>query len=302
MTKKQKIAIIGSGGLLGQELVSYLSLSDKSTIIPLEHGEIEIEDPESTDKNIIKHLPDIIINCAAIPNVDICEKDPDKCFGINTDGVTNILNSIKKSGSSSTFIQISSSEVFGRIKEGQYKINGYKEDEAPDPISVYQKSKTNAEKITAQFARKNPEVLKRWYVTRAGWLYGKGRKTFVESFLEALQKKDALTIVKNQWRSPTWTKDFAKGLSELINGECESGIYHIVSEVKEGEATTMDVIEEIKKYLGDRTEKTKIELVPRNELFKTPRAPSNVILNTKLPKLPYWRDSLQEYLKKYYPL
>ena len=63
----------------------------------------------------------------------------------------------------------------------------------------------------------------------------------------------------------------------------------------------MDVIDELKRHLGMEHEDTPIAFARHEEFFKVPRAPSNVLLNTKLPKLPYWRDTLQAYLKKRYP-
>ncbi|MEK7176664.1 MAG: hypothetical protein AAB704_02495, partial [Patescibacteria group bacterium] len=67
-----------------------------------------------------------------------------------------------------------------------------------------------------------------------------------------------------------------------------------------GEATTPQVIEEISKFLGPEKVKATLKEVSRAGFFKVPRSPSNVLKNTKLPKLLYWRDMLQEYLKENY--
>ena len=165
------------------------------------------------------------------------------------------------------------------------------------PVSAYQKSKAEAEEVTKEYCEKYPKIFPKFYIVRAGWLFGKGRPTFVEQFSKQLLAGGEVSAVKDQWRTPTWTKYFAQGLLSLVVGQYESGFYHIASEFKPGEATTVQVIEEIRSILGEKAKKATIKLTSRAEVFKVPRAPSNVLKNTKLPKLPYWRDSLKEYLQ-----
>lgn len=293
-----RIMITGANGLLGKELVRFFSESGAHAVIPLAHADIELTDPKSVADTLARTHPDAIINCAAILNVDSCEENPDACYAVNRNGVSNLLSAVQTFGRPVVFAQVSSSEVFGRIAEGEYLINGYREDDEARPASVYQKSKKQAEDLLIRFAPAHPRALSRWYVARTGWLYGSGRPTFVEQFLEKLQQKEELEVIRDQWRSPTWTRDFAHGLNVLLSNDYPSGIYHIVNEDKPGEATTMDVIQEIQKFLGPLNAKPPLSLVSRDDLFKVPRAPSNVLINTKLPPLPYWRDALQEYLSQ----
>lgn len=295
----RRIMITGAEGLLGQELVRYFGAQPENTqIIPLAHGKLDVTNKTQVIDALTLHQPTLLINCAVILNVDFCEENSSACYAVNRDGVKNILQAIRAHAKPLTFVQISSSEVFGRVHEGEYLINGYREDDEALPASVYQKSKKEAEDALIAFAQKHPSLLPHWFIPRAGWLYGKGRKTYVENFLEKLQKEEPLSVVKDQWRSPTWTKHFVQGLDTLIAGGYENGVYHIVSEVRPGEATTLDVIDEIRAHLGARAINKKTLLVSRNDLFKVPRAPSNVLLNTKLPRLPYWREALREYLTR----
>ncbi len=140
--------------------------------------------------------------------------------------------------------------------------------------------------------------MRRYYILRAAWLYGRGRKTFVENFVESLQKPGEIVAIKDQWRSPTWTKHFVDELFLLLEKKYPNGAYHGAAEVKPGEATTPDVLDEISKFLGPEKVRATIKEVPREGFFKNPRSPSNVLLNTKLPKLLYWRDMLREYLRE----
>ena len=293
-----KILVTGAGGLLGKEIVAMKRSGFE--IVGADHLELDVTNLASIKKALLKEQPDTVMNCAAMINMDKCEEDPKLCFGVNRDGVSNLLQVIKEIGKPVVFVQISSSEVFGRINEGEYKIDGYLEDDEPKPVVNYQKSKAEAEKIVTEFARQNPEILPRSYILRAAWLYGQGRKTFVENFLADLQQPKELSVIAAQWRSPTWTKYFVAQLFLLLEKNYPSGIYHGVAEVKEGEATTPQVIEEISKFLGPEKVKATLKEVSRAGFFKVPRSPSNVLKNTKLPKLLYWRDMIQEYLKENY--
>lgn len=301
------VTIFGATGLVGSELIAYFSARGHN-VIPLSSADCDITNSEDIRRALETHRPELVVNCAVMLDVDECEANPTLCYGVNRDGVKNILNTLNDlvtddvmTHNSVTFVQISSSETFGRVHEGEYNPMGYKENDAQKPVSVYQKSKKEAEDIVLAFTREHPQTLKAWYIVRAGWLYGEGRPTFVDRFYTLLQSKEPLKVIKDQWRSPTWTRDFAKGLGELLENDHPSGIYHIVNEVHPGEATTQDVIEELEKYLGPRAAHPPITYVSQQEFFKVPRAPSNVLKNTKLPPLRYWREALREYLKTRYP-
>lgn len=301
-----KVTIIGATGLLGSELVPYFSARGHD-VIPLSYADCDITNSEDIRRILQKHQPELIVNCAVMLDVDECEANPTLCYGVNRDGVKNILTALNDlvthdvmTNDSVTFVQISSSETFGRVHEREYDPMGYKEDDMQKPVSVYQKSKKEAEDIVLAFAREHPGVLKNWYIARAGWLYGAGRPTFVDRFYTLLQSKEPLKVIKDQWRSPTWARDFAQGLDTLLTGGYASGIFHIVNDVKPGEATTQDVIEELETYLGPRAAHPPMTYVSQQEFFKVPRAPSNVLKNTKLPKLRPWREALQEYLRERY--
>jgi len=295
----EKAVIIGANGLLGRELSNHLK--SRFIVVPLTHQDIEITNPDSIRAQLETHRPDVVINCAAILDIDFCEQNQAKCYAINRDGIKNILKTLIKLKKPATVVQISTSEVFGGTSQN-CKIDGYKEEDERRPISAYQKAKKEAEDLTQQIASAHPKLFPKWFVVRTGWLYGQGRKTFVDRFISDLKEKTKLLVIQDQWRSPTGTHDFAEGLNNLLNGNYASGIYHLVNEADAGGATTLDVLELIANYLKIPMEKFRLTFVNQDKFFKVPRAPSNVLLNTKLPKLPHWQVSLQKYLKKYYPL
>src|SRR3989338_148155 len=174
-----RILVTGAGGLLGREITARKQSGFE--IIGLSHGELDVTNPKSIESALLWHKPDAIVNCAVVVNIDVCEKDGGLCFAVNRDGVANVLTAIKKIGRPTTFVQVSSSEVFGRVKEGEYKIEGYKEDDKPMPVTNYQKSKAEAESIVVEFGGRNPDVLPNWFIFLAAWLYGKATVSFFAS-------------------------------------------------------------------------------------------------------------------------
>ncbi len=146
-----KVLLTGGSGLVGTEIIS--GTRKGFEVIAPRHSELDITKPETILATLLKYKPDVVVNAAAVINMDKCEEDPKLCFGVNRDGVSNLLSSIKQMGRPMTFVQISSSEAFGRVNEGEYKINGYTEDDELRPAGNYQKSKAEAEKIVIEFGR-----------------------------------------------------------------------------------------------------------------------------------------------------
>ncbi len=309
-----KIMLTGPNGLLGKEIIARSAARSRLSwqlqwgqtplqlcVVPVGHAECDIADAVAVKSVVARLQPDAIINCAVIVSVDRCEADQEQCVAVNRDGVRNLLDAMRVVGKPVTFIQISSSEVFGRVQEGEYTINGYTEDDVSAPVSAYQRTKAEAEEMVKNFAAAHPDAINRFFIARAGWLYGHGRPTFVDQFLEKLREPGQLDVIANQWRSPTWTRYFADQLFDLMRGDYESGIYHITNEVDIGEASTFDVINELSNYIGEANVRAELVPVKSEAIFSVPRAPSNVIKNTKLPKLPHWRDALHAYLNETYP-
>lgn len=288
-----KVLVTGGKGLLGGEIIR-LAPKEWSILAP-SHSELDITKADSCREYFTRERPDLVINCAVIISIDKCEEDQETCFEVNRGGVKNLLEAACSLGTPLVFVQISSSEVFGRVNEGEYKIEGYIESDISSPVSAYQRSKTEAEDLIQEYAESNPKIFRKWFIARAGHLFGGTRPTFVDQFLEALQRPESLVLVADQWRTPTWTKYFCYSLFEVIFAK-PSGIYHLSSEFGPGEATIPQVVGEIENFLGSKAV-APIIIRSREGFFRVPRAPSNVLINTKSKKLPHWRDQIVEYLR-----
>ncbi len=230
----KKILITGSNGLLGQKLVHQL-LEKNYYIIATSKGEdrLKFNHPnyiyESLDithfediKNIFeKYLPDVIINTAAMTNVDACELNPYDCYKYNTLSVemmVGVLQALQKNNYAPHFIHLSTDFIF----DGTKKM--LTEEDAPNPLSVYAHSKLEAEKIIQQSA------LKKWAIARTILVYGvaenMSRNNIVLWIKQSLEQHKNISIVTDQYRTPTLAEDLATGCILIAEKEA-TGIFNI---------------------------------------------------------------------------
>lgn len=221
-----KIMITGSHGQLGNELISCLEKGKSEIgeipamllgceILPVDIDELDIIDLAAVRKFIDKNKPDVIINCAAMTNVDGCETDYETAFKVNALGVRNLAMCADETGAK--FIHVSTDYVFAG--------NGtkpYIEWDNIDPQSVYGTSKALGEKYALSFCRRS-------FVVRTSWLYGYIGKNFVKTVRRVLRERGAITVVNDQRGNPTNANDLAHHLLKLAVTE-EYGIYHCTGE------------------------------------------------------------------------
>jgi dTDP-4-dehydrorhamnose reductase len=209
-----KILITGANGLLGHELSSILK---GHTLILFSHSQLDISDPESVNKQIDSSSPDIIINSAAYTQVDACETNYDLAFKSNAIGPKNLAIKCKQLGI--PLIHISTDYVF----EGNEKKNSpLVENDKLGPKTVYGKTKLEGEKMVQENCEK-------YFILRTAWLYGEG-KNFVKTMLSLSKKNNELKVVNDQIGSPTYAKDLAKAIKEIIEKKSDKyGIYHVTN-------------------------------------------------------------------------
>ena len=229
----KKVLITGSNGLLGQKLVNQLKRHPSFKLIATSRGKNRIKDTSGyiyeslniTKKDEVEHClgkyqPDIIINTAAMTNVDACELNQEECWQQNVVAVQNFVDVLNTQdlALNTHFIHLSTDFVF----DGE---NGpYKEEDEPNPLSFYGKSKHEAEKIIQNSG------LKLWSIVRTIIVYGivddMSRSNVVLWAKGALEKGDAIKVVDDQFRAPTLAEDLAAGCI-LVAEKQATGIYHI---------------------------------------------------------------------------
>ncbi len=208
----KKILVTGSNGLLGQKLTErILSKNDFELIatgkgdnrFPVKGGytyvEMDILDAESIDNVIGKFLPDVVINTAAMTNVDTCETEKEDCWALNVTAVEHLINSCEKHNVQ--LIHLSTDFIFDGLA------GPYREDATPSPVSFYGESKLAAELLLQQSAIK-------WTVLRTIIVYGivsdMSRSNIVLWAKGALEKGNPINVVDDQWRMPTLAEDLAE--------------------------------------------------------------------------------------------
>ncbi|MCG3167377.1 MAG: dTDP-4-dehydrorhamnose reductase [Bacteroidia bacterium] len=225
---KTTILVTGSNGLLGQKIVYKLLQRNDVNLIAASKGEnrliekngytyinLDISKSEDVLAAIEKFQPQVIINTAAMTNVDECETKREECWGANVTAVENFVKAIN--GSAIHFIHLSTDFVF----DGQ--AGPYREEDQPNPLSYYALSKYEAEKI---LQKSNIS----WAILRTIIVYGivdnMSRSNVVLWAKGALEKGQSINVVDDQFRSPTLAEDLADACISAADKHAK-GIYHV---------------------------------------------------------------------------
>jgi len=274
-----KILILGSQGMLGQELVKVFQ-----DVQPIcwDRPEIDIADPKQVEEKITPLQPELIINAAAYTEVDGAETEQELAKRINGQAVGYLASLSQKIGA--LLVHYSTDYVF----DGQKK-QGYQEDDQPNPINAYGQSKLLGEKLLQAKSQK-------YYLIRTSGLFGQQGKNFVKTILQLAQEKDILKIVNDQHFKPTYAVDLAQRTRELIAAKPDFGIYHLTNE---GPTTWYDFTQEILRQVRQGGTNKGTVLVPCSSTqFPRPaqRPKYSILLNTKLKPLRPWSTALAEYI------
>ena len=228
MSKLKKVLITGSNGLLGQKIVYNLRERKDVDLYATALGEnrlisqsgynfisLDITDKVKVEKVIKNISPDIIINTAAMTNVDACELDQENCWLINVKAVEYIAQSAEKLGAH--LLHISTDFVF----DGE---NGpYSENDTPNPIHYYAESKLASENVVK-------EICSKWSIARTIIIYGitdnMSRSNLVLWSKGEIEMGNTINVVNDQFRSPTLAEDLAGGCISIIDKQA-IGLYHL---------------------------------------------------------------------------
>jgi len=227
--------------------------------------------------------PEVIVNCAAYTAVDRAEQEQDSAAAVNADGAGNVARAARNVGA--RVVYVSTDYVFDGNKQAPWV-----EDDAPDPVNFYGRTKLEGERKTLD-ARRDALIV------RTQWLYGPGGKNFLETMLRLADEKDELRVVDDQYGAPTYTVDLARAMRMLIEKGCK-GVYHVANS---GQTTWFGFAREIMAQVGKD-----IPVIPiSTREFPTPaRRPENSVFDmTKLKNdtgmiMPPWQEGLAVYLRR----
>ena len=281
-----KVLVTGASGQLGTDLCEVLRDFE---LIPLTHKDIEINDMDSVKQAFNKYKPDIIVNTAAYVRVDDCEDEKEKAFKVNALGARNVAVVAQELGA--RLVHLSTDYVFGG--EDESRTTPYTEFDTPVPLSIYGKSKLAGENLVRHFCFKH-------FIVRASALFGVAGSSgkggnFVETMLRLARERDELKVVNDQVFFPTYTRDLARKITELITTEYY-GIFHITNK---GDCSWHEFTAEIVKLAGI---KTPVVPITSDQYPQKARRPCYSVLDNSHLRLlgmddmrPWW-EALKDYL------
>lgn len=276
------ILITGAKGQLGYD---FQRLFDelKKEYIATDRDELDITDIEKVrefvkDKNIT-----LIINCAAYNNVDKAEDEEELCKKLNTYAPRDLAIVAKEIGAD--YITYSTDFVFDGEKKAPYT-----EEDIPNPLSVYGKSKYEGEKEVFKVKLDS-------FVVRTSWVFGIANNNFNKQVINWSKSKDELSIVDDQISSPTYSKDLAYYSWELIKTK-KYGLYHLSND---GEASKYDQGKYVLGKIGWQGKLNRAKTKDFN--LKAKRAEYTKLDSSKLEKaigkkIPSWENGIDRFLEE----
>lgn len=225
----QRVLITGANGLLGQQLVAVMGRLPQYDVLATGrertprfrggscgYSRLDITSSDELRRTFVDFAPDVVINCAALTQVDDCEEDRSSCWSVNTDAVAELADLCRTHGT--RLIQVSTDFVFSG-EDGPYE-----EDARPDPVNYYGRSKLAAENHARAAG------LERWAIARTVLVYGAGRdlsrSNIVLWLIDALSRGQTVTMVTDQFRTPTYAPDLADGIERIVRFG-KSGVFHL---------------------------------------------------------------------------
>lgn len=283
------ILVTGSYGQLGSEIKDIVSRFPGFSFLFHDADTLDITDFETLSLFFQKQPVHYIINCASYTQVDRAEEDPESAYRINASG-TEYLAKLAESHSS-RLIHISTDYVFDGTKGSPYR-----EEDEPNPISVYGKSKFAGEKYALQYSDN--------IVIRTAWLYSSYGNNFVKKIHSLSQQKESIRVVADQVGSPTYAHDLAHAILTIISDTAagtsawQPGTYHYSNE---GSCSWYELAQAIVKANRSRCE---VIPVPTDEYpLPAPRPAYSILNKEKIKahyriKIPEWPESLSVCMQK----
>ena len=275
--------VIGSKGMLGTDLVSLLTESGLDAV-GLDLNEVDIGDYASVITAVEKYAPSVLINVAALTDVDGCESKAQQAFQVNEEGPANLARAARERGV--FLVHLSTDYVFDGKKGASYR-----EEDPIHPLGIYGKSKALGEQRVREALPDNHCII------RTQWLFGLHGKNFVETILSLAQKQEVIRVVNDQHGSPTYSPDLSAAIMTLCD-ERARGTIHVTNS---GETTWYDFAARIVKQSAAATV---VEPMSSAELNRpAPRPPYAVLDNSRFVSisgrpLRSWEEALDDYLEK----
>ncbi len=259
-------------------------LSREFDVVPYVETQWDICSEEQSETVLARVRPDVLLNLAAITNVDGCEQNEELAFRVNAEGAALLARACARHGA--RFVSFSTDYVFDGTKTSPYR-----ETDETNPLSAYGRSKRDGEERVLAVS---PSSL----IVRTEWIYGDEGESFVTKVVGAARQRGRVEVVDDQRGSPTYARDLARPVAALI-GHGARGIYHVTNS---GSCTW----HEFACHIFSRLEMDVVcSPIATEQSTRKARRPANSVLDcTKLRTdtsilMRSWRDAVDEYLSRF---
>ena len=245
-----KILLIGASGCFGNEF-SKECKRERIKLISYPSKRLDVTNFKVLKSKIKKIRPSVIVNSSAIVGINQCETNYNKAFEINTVGALNLAKICKINNI--ILVQTSTHAVFDGTKNSSYN-----ENDIPKPNNIYSGSKYLSEVFVKS-------ICKKYYIIRFPTLFGERKNNllgFVDKVIISLENNKDLKIADDKIDSPTYAKDAAISLLQILIKKKAYGVYHLANE---GKISYFEFVKYIKNFLSS---KSKIKPV-KDKYFKS---------------------------------
>ncbi|MGN7310099.1 dTDP-4-dehydrorhamnose reductase [Alkalicoccobacillus gibsonii] len=269
-----KILITGAEGRVGK---AFQIMLQNEEVFAFSKERLDCTNRYQVTRVVEQIDPDLIIHCAALTNVDACEREPVKTFMVNSLALTHLV----EAAGTRKLMLFSSDYVFG-----ESSVIPYQETDTPSPQSMYAYSKWLGEELV----KYHPST----YIIRTSWLFG-GDGDFVDKIIQKAKESDEITVVDDQVGTPTYIKDLVQGSIQLL--QHPPGIYHFSNS---GTCSRYEWAKAIVSYVPNEVYIQAGSTISQSNVAKRP---SHTILSNEKWKrvtgedVRNWREALEEYME-----
>ncbi len=287
-----KILVTGAGGMFGTDACATLRARGHEVVatgraeglVPL-----DVSDARACEKLISATRPDVILHCAAWTNVDGAERTPEEAYRGNVLSTANIAQAAASVGAWAVFL--STDYVFDGNKKAPYT-----EFDAVNPLGVYGATKEQAEQVARQILPTHHLIV------RTSWLFGGNGKNFVRTILRLGKQCAEVPVVADQLGTPTYTRDLAEKIADLLEAPLIAGTYHISND---GFCSWYQFAKEIAAQANLPATIVPITAVEYAQRFQSPtRRPAYSVMRRLalelrgMDDMPSWQDALHRFLNE----
>lgn len=275
-----KVLVTGVTGQLGYDVakelerrhIEYKGVGSK---------DMDLTIPAEVEKVVAAYHPDAVIHCAAYTAADKAEDEYGRAMDVNAKGTLALAKAAKEIDAK--FLYISTDYVFDGTGTVPFTV-----DAAKEPLNMYG--------LTKLFGEQAVQLeLDKYFIVRISWVFGKNGNNFVKTMLRLGQSHEELTVVADQWGSPTYTADLAPLLCDMVETD-KYGVYHATNE---GITNWAEFAAEIMKAANLPC---KVKPIPSSDYPTKATRPLNSRLDKSsldkagFKRLPEWRDALKRYM------